>query len=354
MIVDLFLVYQFVRRLATPFESWDAFRLGIIDKDGNVLKKRRDLNTMEERKAFGWFDLMLLNIKKTLAKLPGGATKLATYAAALYLIKEHKLFTDQENLTESEITDEQIQESISVFFRTYSDYTTSPETVNQINELFETSYPITWNKSSHKWKGTFTAGPGPMIINIEEQSEGWVIDFSASDEGDQWKILATVLHGVGEFIKEVKPDEIMFNAEKRPRHVVTMKGKKKIINYKVSDARIKIYTRLVKKFAAEVGYEPHFNELSFNTTFILVRKKGLREDAPAVSVGSGGIAGLGVGPDGEPGLTKKQQSAHRKRASAVIRRRVLESITKNEADPLKDHGVHKTAKQPKRPKPPIA
>jgi len=35
--VDLFLVYQFMKRLITPFEKWPAFKLGIIDKDGKVL-----------------------------------------------------------------------------------------------------------------------------------------------------------------------------------------------------------------------------------------------------------------------------------------------------------------------------
>jgi hypothetical protein len=36
--------------------------------------------------------------------------------------------------------------------------------------------------------------------------------------------------------------------------------------------------------------------------------KSLKEDAPAVSVGDGSrVAGLGVGPKGEPGVNKKKQ-----------------------------------------------
>ena len=38
------------------------------------------------------------------------------------------------------------------------------------------------------------------------------------------------------------------------------------------------------------------------------------EDAAANSVGGGNIAGLGVGPDGEPGLTKAQIKKHKKKA----------------------------------------
>ena len=89
MIVDLFLVYQFVKRLATPFEKWDAYELGIIDKEGNRLKKIKDFKTVKERQAFGRFDLLVLKLKKLLEKVPGGKSRIASYAAALYLIKEH-------------------------------------------------------------------------------------------------------------------------------------------------------------------------------------------------------------------------------------------------------------------------
>ena len=37
--VDLFLVYQFVKRLSTPFEETKAYDLGLIDEKGKRLKK---------------------------------------------------------------------------------------------------------------------------------------------------------------------------------------------------------------------------------------------------------------------------------------------------------------------------
>ena len=129
MLVDLFLVYSFIRRLATPFKEWEAYKLGIIDENGNVLKKRKDLLTIKERDAFGIFDIMVLNLKKLLAKVPGGSTRIGSYAAALYLIKEWNHFTDSSLLTE-DISDEEITESIELFFNGYSDYTTLIETVN--------------------------------------------------------------------------------------------------------------------------------------------------------------------------------------------------------------------------------
>jgi len=86
--VDLFLAYSFIKRLVKPFNKWPAYKLGIIDEKGNILIKRKDFGKNEQKKAFGVFDQMILNIKKLLSKLPGGQTKLASYAAALWLIKE--------------------------------------------------------------------------------------------------------------------------------------------------------------------------------------------------------------------------------------------------------------------------
>jgi hypothetical protein len=124
------LVYQFIRRLATPFKEWEAYKLGIIDENGNVLKKRKDLTLASERKAFGVFDVMILNIKKLLAKIPGGSSRIASYAAALYLIKEWNHFSSSSMLTE-DISDRTIEESIEVFYDRYVNYINLQEVVNK-------------------------------------------------------------------------------------------------------------------------------------------------------------------------------------------------------------------------------
>lgn len=129
MIVDLFLVYQFIRRLATPFEKWDAYEKGVIDKDGKVIVKKND-RTPEQKKAWGTFDIMVANLKKLLAKVPGGSSRLASYAAALYLIKEWNHFSEDSLLTE-DVTQDQIDESLELFYSVYLNYTTLNEDVNQ-------------------------------------------------------------------------------------------------------------------------------------------------------------------------------------------------------------------------------
>lgn len=117
MVVDLFLVYQFIRKLVKPFKDWDAYELGIIDDQGTVLKRRKDLTTGDERKAFGLFDLMILNLKKLLAKVPGGQSKLATYAAALWLIREFK--ESDENMLTEDVSDDIIDELMESFLEYY-------------------------------------------------------------------------------------------------------------------------------------------------------------------------------------------------------------------------------------------
>ena len=85
---NIYFVYLFIKKLVTPFEKTDAFKLGIIDKDGKILKKRRNLEGSKEKDAYTLSDTLVWNIKKLIGKVPGGKSKIASYAAALFLIKE--------------------------------------------------------------------------------------------------------------------------------------------------------------------------------------------------------------------------------------------------------------------------
>jgi len=84
-VMDLFLIYQFIKRLTTPFDQTDAFKMGLIDKDGKRLKKAE---SKEEKAAMTYFDRLIFNLKRLLAKVPGGSSRIATFGAALMLIKE--------------------------------------------------------------------------------------------------------------------------------------------------------------------------------------------------------------------------------------------------------------------------
>ena len=86
---DLFYAFRFLKLLVTPFEKTKAFELGIIDKDGVVLKKGAERSTPEEKSAYTVFHRLVFNLKRIMAKAPGGKSVIARYGAALFLIKEH-------------------------------------------------------------------------------------------------------------------------------------------------------------------------------------------------------------------------------------------------------------------------
>ena len=85
---NIYFAYQFLTKLVKPFKETDAYKLGIIDEYGKVLKKRRQLKSKEEKEAYTLTDTMIFNLKKLLGKVPGGKTKFASFAAALFLLKE--------------------------------------------------------------------------------------------------------------------------------------------------------------------------------------------------------------------------------------------------------------------------
>ena len=99
--VDLFVVYRFLKLLVTPWKKQEAYKLGIIDKDGKALKKSRDLGLESERSAFTLLHRLVFNLKRIMMKIPGVRTQLGTYATALFLLREHY---NIENLPEGEIT----------------------------------------------------------------------------------------------------------------------------------------------------------------------------------------------------------------------------------------------------------
>ena len=92
--IDLFVTYRFLRLLTTPFEDTDAFKLGIIDEKGNRIKLPKstkvavELSTSELQSAYTILHKLIFNIKKLFNKIPGLRTKVGTYAAALFLLKD--------------------------------------------------------------------------------------------------------------------------------------------------------------------------------------------------------------------------------------------------------------------------
>jgi hypothetical protein len=93
---DLFYAFRFLKLLVSSWDKTDAYELGIIDANGKLLKKAQDRKTPQEKSAYTVFHRLVFNVKRLLNKLPFGKTKLASYASALFLIKENTNLTDDE------------------------------------------------------------------------------------------------------------------------------------------------------------------------------------------------------------------------------------------------------------------
>ncbi len=102
-LVDTLITYRVIKLLVTPFERQEAFKQGIIDKDGKVLKKNKELKTDNEKKAYTYLHRFVFNLKRILKKV-GLGSKLGSFAVALaLLLKEKKEYEPHKTLIESAV-----------------------------------------------------------------------------------------------------------------------------------------------------------------------------------------------------------------------------------------------------------
>ena len=91
---DMFYAFRFLKLLVTPFDKTKAFEYGLIDKNG---KKIRKAELPAEKATYTIFHRLVFNIKRILNVAPGGVgRKLASYATALFLIREHTGMSEEE------------------------------------------------------------------------------------------------------------------------------------------------------------------------------------------------------------------------------------------------------------------
>ena len=92
--IDLFVTYRFIKLLTTPFNKTDAYKFGIIDDKGNRIREdnstrpKVELTTGTLKNSYTILHKLVFNIKKIFEKVPGLRTKVGTYAAALFLLKD--------------------------------------------------------------------------------------------------------------------------------------------------------------------------------------------------------------------------------------------------------------------------
>lgn len=88
--VDSIIAYRILTMLVTPFNQTEAFKQGIIDKNGKELMRMDQLHTVAQRDAYSILHRMVFRIKRIIEKVPTENKKLVSFAAALSLVKEHQ------------------------------------------------------------------------------------------------------------------------------------------------------------------------------------------------------------------------------------------------------------------------
>ena len=167
--IDLFVTYRFIKLLVTPFEKTDAYKLGIIDKDGARKRLPKSdqatpLNTIEERNAYTILHKLVFNIKKIFGKVPGLRTKLGTYAAALFLLKDtFKESVDDPDMFEKEFMKYLQEEGIE-----FDD--TIDEEVIGFGEVLPKGEYVLVNDILNKQEEELSAKKGDKVAAFEDEA----------------------------------------------------------------------------------------------------------------------------------------------------------------------------------------
>ena len=136
--------------MATPFDRTEAFKLGIIDKKGKVLKKMKELETEQERKAYTLLDRVIWNIKKLMGFIPGGGSMLAGIAGATALLmkENHEQLSNDPKLLQESLEHYQVVDHLPDWFtedliETIYEAAMNPKTdeklLQKISDLWEKS-----------------------------------------------------------------------------------------------------------------------------------------------------------------------------------------------------------------------
>jgi len=168
--IDLFVTYRFLKLLTTPFEKTDAYKLGVIDEKGNRILKPKStkpavvLATTELKNSYTILHKLVFNIKKLFAKVPGLRTKVGTYAAALFLLKDtFKESVDDPDVFEKEFM-KYLKENNIEFDNEIS------EEVIGFGEILPKGQYVLVNDILNKEEEELSAKKGDKVITYEDEA----------------------------------------------------------------------------------------------------------------------------------------------------------------------------------------
>ena len=168
--IDLFVTYRFLKLLTTPFKKTEAFKLGIIDDKGHRIMKPKsskpevELSTTQQKNSYTILHKLVFNIKKLFNKVPGLRTKVGTYAAALFLLKDtFKEHVEDPDFFESEFI-KYLKENNIEFDNSIS------EEVIGFGEVLPKGNYVLVNDILNKEDEEISARKGDLVMTFEDQS----------------------------------------------------------------------------------------------------------------------------------------------------------------------------------------
>ena len=174
--IDLFVTYRFLRLLTTPFKDTDAYKLGIIDEKGNrimlpkpktgvkILKPQVELVTSEQKNSYTILHKLVFNIKKLFAKVPGLRTKVGTYAASLFLLKD----TFKEHVEDPDMFEKQFMKYLKENNIELDD--SISEEVIGFGEILPKGEYVLINDILNKEEEELTAKKGDKVIAFDDEA----------------------------------------------------------------------------------------------------------------------------------------------------------------------------------------
>lgn len=143
-----------------------------------------------------------------------------------------------------------------------------------ISEAFDQPYNIRWSQGDH---GDYDAyaelddGTGLEIAFLDQQHNSWMVDFfrdnstEITGEGDAYRVFATVLTAMREFIVKQQPAKLNFSAEK---------------NDDPTGSRASLYDRMIQRYITGTGYTLTRQDHPDGATYTLTKQvQGVEEDA---------------------------------------------------------------------------
>ena len=145
-----------------------------------------------------------------------------------------------------------------------------PDEVATLAESFNQPYPVKVIQSpgSDDYKAALRLPDGTgMEILFTEHGGIWDMEFyrggtqDVTGEGDAFRIFATMMEAVRQFIRMEKPGAVSFTATKD------------VPEGQDPESRAKLYTRMVERFADSLGYNAYIDDYGDMVEYELVNKK---------------------------------------------------------------------------------